>query len=105
MPHREFLDEHGRLWDVWDVHPTAVERRVNADRRNASRASPDRRQRREIRLMVPGELRAGWLAFQTMGERRRVSPIPADWDRLPDDELARLALRATRLRQLPRLIE
>ena len=105
MPHREFLDETGRLWDVWDVRPTAVERRVNADRRQAPRESADRRQRREMRLVVPNELREGWLAFHTMGERRRVAPIPSNWDSMPDDELARLVSAATRLRAIPRLVE
>ena len=105
MPHREFMDDSGRLWDVWDVHPTAVERRVNSDRRGKPRESPDRRQRREVRLVVPSELRDGWLAFHTLGERRRVAPIPSGWEYLTDQELARLAGHAVKLRTLPRLIE
>src|SRR4051812_15170552 len=105
MPHREFLDESGRLWDVWDVRPTSVERRVNADRRQALRETTDRRQRREMRLVVPSELREGWLAFHTMGERRRVSPIPNGWEFLTDRELSRLAGHAVKLRTLPRLVE
>ena len=105
MTHREFTDQTGRLWDVWDVRPMVVERRMQHDRRRAPRGTPDRRRRREARIAFPLELREGWLAFQTQGERRRVAPIPDGWESLPDEELARLVLEAQRMRKLPRLIE
>lgn len=50
-------------WDVWDVRP-------------------------ELRAHSLGtELRDGWLCFQCGAERRRLTPIPEDWDKLADGEL------------------
>ena len=43
MSYRRFSDMNGGSWEAWEVHPTAVERRVNADRRARPRSEPDRR--------------------------------------------------------------
>ncbi len=65
MPHRRFRDEIGRVWDVWDVHPTDAECRDLA-------GGPDN--------PVSGAvLTRGWLAFEGPGERRRLAPIPVGW--------------------------
>ncbi len=97
MAHRAFQDRLGRTWDVWEVRPTAIERRLNGDRRHHPRATPERRQRTEARVVVPNDLSRGWLAFDAGSERRRLAPIPEDWLNLPDAQLEMLAERATRL--------
>jgi hypothetical protein len=94
MPHRKFRDAKGSLWDVWDVHPTGMERRRN-ERRNGQRRLRERRNREEGGLVgVPKNLRRGWLAFQAGRERRRLVPIPLDWISLPEEDLRVLKERA-----------
>jgi hypothetical protein len=43
-----------------------------------------------VPIQVDPSLAEGWLCFERGGQRRRLSPIPDDWDVLPDAELARL---------------
>lgn len=62
MPLREFRDQHGRRWRAWETVP---------DRGDT----------------LAEEYRAGWLTFESDHERRRLSPIPADWSILTDDRL------------------
>lgn len=97
MTHRSFLDNRGRVWEVWAVRPDAYERRSGADRRCTPRCTTDRRQRAERRLVVPNELRQGWLVFASTTERRRLAPIPPNWTALPEAELRRLAEDAVRM--------
>ena len=95
MPHRQFRDASGSLWDVWDVHPTATERRRN-ERRDGQRRHRERRNREESRVVgVPTDLCLGWLAFQTGRQRRRLAPIPLDWISMPEEDLRVLKERAT----------
>jgi hypothetical protein len=73
MALREFRDDHGVQWQVWDTQPS---------------------------LRIFGEAAAGthlhedaingWLTFQSSRERRRFYQVPPDWETLPDDELRRL---------------
>lgn len=68
MASREFADEGGRNWMVWDVRPIV---------KYQSHAKPN--------------LSHGWLAFECGdGERRRLAPIPDDadgWAVASDDQL------------------
>ena len=100
MSYRRFSDSQGGSWEAWEVHPTAVERRVNADRRSRPRASADRRREHEFRLVIPGELSRGWLAVQGSTAKIRLAPIPDGWMHLSDRELAELVARAARGEQL-----
>ena len=43
----------------------------------------------------------GWLCFEQPDERRRLSPIPKDWQELPETELARLWERAKPVFKMP----
>ena len=45
---------------------------------------------------LPEEYREGWLAFESSsGEKRRLAPVPSDWESVSDGELATLCVRAT----------
>ena len=91
MTHRRIRDRDGEWWDVWEVYPSAVERRMSGEQPAVSTESgTDRRVRREVRVVVPTQLQQGWLAFQCGEERRRLAPIPNEWAVL--DEAALLAL-------------
>ena len=103
MSHRSFRDDVGREWDVWDVVPTAVERRIaKAPRRPAGM---ERRRVHEARVVVPERLQKGWLAFQSGRERRRLTPIPAEWDEMTGEELVELLNQADRRSKARRLVE
>lgn len=104
-PSRDFHDDSGRLWTAWDVIPSWGERR-RGERRARAHAPPsgiadrrraDRRRHRGIRIGLPPSLSNGWLAFSSGVERRRVTPIPHEWDALPEEQLRALWNRAERL--------
>jgi hypothetical protein len=71
--HREFTDVRGVTWDVFAVYPEA-------------RLSPH--------SQLKGTFPQGWLCYDSGTEKRRLSPIPENWQTLSDDELAKLAERA-----------
>ena len=71
--HRLFDDRQGVRWDVWAVHPETRPPQLSA---------------------LPGPFQSGWLVFESALEKRRLSPIPSDWQTLPPSELERLRDRA-----------
>jgi hypothetical protein len=73
VTHRLFDDVRGVRWDVWAVYPEVRASQLSA---------------------LPGTFQTGWLVFESTGEKRRLSPIPSDWQSLPADELERLCERA-----------
>lgn len=113
-PHRQFQDDDGLLWQVWDVIPSWGERRKQ-QRRQLKGSPPagfterrlaDRRKRRGIRIGLTEDLTQGWLAFECQGMRRRIAPIPSGWDSLSEDELREAWRAAEKLPQRRgRLIE
>lgn len=101
---RTFTDPDGNEWRVWDVVPYAArkdERRGGSDRRQAASgayAGPERRSGMDRRLrspslLTPG-LEGGWLCFENHVDKRRLTPIPRDWERINDDALCELLHRA-----------
>ena len=99
MAHRQFHDENGRAWDVWDVRPSGIVKSETADISIIGQGH-----RRGTRLNLPSELSGGWLAFKSDGESRRLAPIPASWAALADQDLARLAREAKPISRIsPRL--
>src|SRR5215469_6038776 len=95
MSYRQFKDGEGRAWEAWEVHPAAVERRMQYERRTRPRLEADRRSQREFRLVMPRELREGWLAVQNGDAKLRLAPVPAGWTHLTDEELAQLVERVS----------
>jgi hypothetical protein len=89
MPHRQFKDHGDVVWEVWDVHPVEVARRMTGS------SAADEHSARRTRMSVARELASGWLCFESSYGKRRLSPIPGDWDRLSDAELSALCERAT----------
>jgi hypothetical protein len=100
VSYRTFLDSTGKRWEVWLVTPAAAERR-KADRRAASSGSegyagkPERRLTPERRrspfqrsVAVASEFSDGWLCFESEGEKKRLAPVPPDWDEAGPDRLS-----------------
>ena len=66
----EFVDSRGVRWRVWSIIPS-----------NARAVNP--------------ELRDGWLAFDSGTERRRVGPIPKEWEQMSPERLELLCRLAS----------
>ena len=115
MPHRTVRDSEGVAWEVWEVRPAWAERRVNSRRGDAGRdaslrenhrSGRDRRQSSEMRPRVGQGLESGWLVFSSAYEKRRLAPIPPQWEALEDDKLVQLSRQGTSIpKQRGRLIE
>ena len=98
MAHREFRDSAGLQWAVWSVHPEYAERR--AGDRSGGPVPPqgaERRQRAEYRVPLAGDFAHGWLCFERPDEKRRLSPYPANWANMTDDELGKLCGEAKKV--------
>jgi hypothetical protein len=102
VSYRTFLDSTGKRWEVWLVTPAAAERR-RIDRRTAAgtsakspftgeldrRHTPDRRRDPYRRTVsVSTEFSKGWLCFESEGEKRRLAPVPQDWDEAGPDRMS-----------------
>ena len=85
-----FTDTDGTRWEVWEAHPTLMERRARQERRAAARGVPDRRVR-----SVPGFSR-GWLVFRSDAGRRRLRMIPDGWQSAGEEGLRALLEKASR---------
>src|SRR4051812_9690403 len=70
MAYREFQDETGHLWTVWDTYPEWPNRAGMAD------------------------LQSGWICFESGGERRRLVPAPVGWVEAPVGQLREWLERA-----------
>jgi hypothetical protein len=93
MPHRQFVDASGALWAVWDVRPSPL--RQSDDQDSALARSARARSIADI----DNTLSAGWLCFESADQKRRLAPIPSDWDALSVDELIKLCQRAANVRR------
>lgn len=71
---REFCDAAGAAWRVFRATP---------------HSSVSKREQ-----VLPEAFRHGWLVFECDVERRRLAPIPDDWEALTEQELAQLCLQA-----------
>lgn len=111
VSHRVIVDKRGETWDVWLVLPTSAERR-RVERRMAANAGdlayagedrrgrvPDRRMSNAARRSpIDKEYANGWLCFEShSGEKRRLVPVPENWEQLPLQDLLKLCRDAKRV--------
>ena len=99
MGYRTFKDSRGVEWQAWDVIPQLSDRRESNRRRETSSSIAvvdDRRELARERRVVVGRrpilsagLGSGWLCFEAQVEKRRLTPIPADWLRCDEASLER----------------
>jgi hypothetical protein len=85
------------------VVPQLAERRLNDRRQDgARRPSADRRGIADRRILIGRRpvigngLDGGWLCFENQLEKRRLTPIPGDWQRCSAAELERYCQAAKR---------
>ncbi len=110
MAYRTFVDSNGAYWQVWDSQPTKVERRITqSDRRNLKRfpwngterrSGLDRRTVSQRRITLAEGYGSGWLTFESLEEKRRLIPIPHDWESASQAELRTLCDKARRIAKL-----
>ena len=100
MP-RHFVDAAGVRWQVRAVEPQLAERRTQVRRLEAEgaqllerRRDVERRRVEQVRAPVTPGFEHGWLTFESRGEKRRLAPVPRDWERLDDSGLRVLLGRA-----------
>jgi hypothetical protein len=93
MAHRQFTDSAGHTWDVWDVHPTTASRALAHLYPHQSAESVAES---PCHAVAPG-LADGWLCFGHDAERRRLAPVPAEWEAMGAPELERLLDCASRV--------
>lgn len=72
MALREFTDATGNRWTCWDTRP-------------------------DWRSSLPKEMHAGWLTFECGATRKRLVPIPRDWEEASLDRLRLFCLAADQL--------
>jgi len=100
VPLRMFRDERGCEWRVWEVRPLRPERRSAERRRTTEAVARDRREGSDRRVLMETRVRLlhglahGWLTFDSDREKRRLAPIPAGWELLPDRMLSLLCREA-----------
>ena len=91
-------DRRNSWFEIFGPHDPIEGRRFNAGDRvwTVVAITPDYLQSLGLRAdtLLPG-LAEGWLSFECRNERRRIAPIPADWETMTADELSRLCSRAT----------
>jgi hypothetical protein len=72
MGYTEFKDGSGRSWRVWHTAPGEETHRTT----------------------LPEDWKEGWLTFESAGEKRRLAPVPAEWESLPPERLTLLCRMA-----------
>lgn len=82
---------------MWQVHPSAAERRYvqrrvkEEDRTDSSerRGGQERRvsEASRARANIAAEFTFGWLCFECSSEKRRLAPVPEGWDRADDETI------------------
>lgn len=101
MALREYTDSAGVQWTVWRIEPRFTPLRSGIDRRTRHtyvreerRILPDRRRR-----IVDSMVLRGWLCFESAEERRRLSPVPDDWESCSEAVLIGYCAAAQRARR------
>lgn len=93
MALREFRDDDGKLWQVWRTMPSAGSKMTYRGPNRRGSGSPedapllDRRGVNRLRRVLLAELQNGWLCFESQGEKRRLVPVPANWDTCSEAQL------------------
>ncbi|MBW3572021.1 MAG: hypothetical protein KY467_13035 [Gemmatimonadetes bacterium] len=81
MATRSLRAPDGTVWEVWDVQPgLQLESRPGRS------------------VLLPDEMAAGWLCFDSAGEKRRLYPIPSCWDECADADLLQMCRDARPVR-------
>jgi hypothetical protein len=84
---RGFVGDDGKEWQVWDTRPAVPT--PNAKFAAATTAGELAR--------ISKKREAGWLTFTAAADRRRLSPIPDDWETADETSLREMLAAADRI--------
>jgi hypothetical protein len=87
---REFVGDDGQEWQVWDTRPTVAPPNVNPSGPHSADELPRVSKKRE----------GGWLTFTAPAGRRRLSPIPEDWETADEPSLRAMLAAADRIAEV-----
>ena len=76
MALRDFVGDDGKAWQVWDTHPSIP----------TPNAKPSPDAIAEI-ARISKKRERGWLTFTADADRRRLSPIPKNWETADEADL------------------
>jgi hypothetical protein len=88
MPLREFPDSFGRIWQVWDTYPKGANSAGKGESALSKYMADQVAHGGSQPTSVRPQYEAGWLTFKFDDERRRLAPIPAQWE-IADDATLR----------------
>jgi hypothetical protein len=84
---RGFVGDDGQEWQVWDTRPTIESSNAIHLASDTVGEVPRISKKRE----------GGWLTFTAGNDRRRLSPIPDDWETADETSLRAMAAAADRV--------
>ena len=90
MALREFVGDDGQEWQVWETRPTIASPDVNPSVPASVDELPRLSKKRE----------GGWLTFTAAASRRRLSPIPEDWETADEPSLRAMLAAADRIAEV-----
>jgi hypothetical protein len=94
---REFKDNAGVKWRVWDVRPAVplIDRRLIMRRSGSvTESAASRRREADRRQALGAHMSEGWLAFDSVLGRRRLMQIPQGWTSATEAELCEFCQQA-----------
>lgn len=77
---RTIRDKNGQRWDVFELDRAPTDTRITGESALGAGGTPASRR---------------WLCFESDFVRKRLAPFPAEWARLPPEELLTLCRTAT----------
>lgn len=87
MSLREFPDSLGRIWEVWDTYPKGANVAGKGDSVLSQYMADQVIREGNQPSSVRHQYEAGWLTFKFNDERRRLAPVPAQWESADDATL------------------
>src|SRR4051812_41998720 len=98
MCHRQFVDDDGSVWAVWDVNPARIWEALGTSTPAREAAPGGGGAGRRPAAPPPHPLGAVWLCLEPAAKKLRPAPTPADWEALASTDLALLRRAATAVR-------
>ena len=99
MAIREYTDRKGVRWEVWHIIPSGRYHRPPGPERRIEQVAFSGPNRRQAGFVLTPGLEAGWLCFQSVVGKRRLAPVPGDWQQCSDEDLATYFERARPVRE------
>lgn len=101
MALREFADSSGQIWQAWDTHPKGVGHLSKGESAFTRFVANTAKREGKEPTTVRDQYSEGWLTFKLGSDRRRLTPIPEDWEVADDARLQRYLALASDSPEVP----